>query len=632
MLYVMKMPKKSTRRIIRKRIAQRKSKDAAKQNIKQNNSIRSQLMNIAAQNIANGIRPFGYASQQYGNINNERRIEQLRNDSNLKSSELQNTNAIIETMQKNIKDLSADLKNAKKEKKKIKAEHDKAEHDKEMAEDVLNENRRLEMDNERLREKTRIAERQNALIDKDIHIGELKKQKIELEANLHQKELEKINKQKQIEANIIYNEKLKLQNDIDLTLAENASYENILKSESFNNPNKEYIEKAKQLQLAKEENLYKKKLYDLALENKRQQEELAAMPTVEELNAITKQFADQTIKLQNNAILLKQQNIALQDQIDIYDYHHDQYKDAAKAEIIEQYKLNTLSNQLKYTTDQLKKTDANKLYNDQIKRTADLRVKNERQESKLKDKQELLELKKKNDILEKMNEAKTMDLTQDEKDLTESIGAEKARNVILQKKQKLKNDLHEAELKKSEAQANNDYHNSKEYQDLSQNIVELKVETQKNLNKAAALKKTAALAKQLDQSKMTYEITNKLVNANAIDAQELDYHLQEASNLYQNKTQKDLIVKQINDKLNVYPEQWELFKHIRGNENVDDLIINDYSAIDDLKDVYNRFSRFVGITPSQIPPALKYQPQTEQPQENYFNVEDIGHLPDDEIV
>ena len=231
-----------------------------------------------------------------------------------------------------------------------------------------------------------------------------------------------------------------------------------------------------------------------------------------------------------------------------------------------------------------------------------------------------------------MNEAKTMDLTQGEKNLTESIGAEKARNVILQKKQKLKNDLHEAELKKSEAQANNDYHNSKEYQDLSQNIVELKVETQKNLNKAAALKKTAALAKQLDQSKMTYEITNKLVNANAIDAQELDYHLQEASNLYQNKTQKDLIVKQINDKLNVYPEQWELFKHIRGNENVDDLIINDYSAIDDLKDVYNRFSRFVGITPSQIPPALKYQPQTEQPQENYFNVEDIGHLPDDEIV
>ena len=628
----MKMTKKSTRRIIRKRIAQRKSKDAAKQNIKQNNSIRGQLMNVAAQNIANGIRPFGYASQQYGNINNERRIEQLRNDSNLKSSELQNTNAIIETMQKNIKDLSADLKNAKKEKKKIKAEHDKAEHDKEMAEDVLNENRRLEMDNERLREKTRIAERQNALIDKDIHIGELKKQKIELEANLHQKELEKINKQKQIEANIIYNEKLKLQNDIDLTLAENASYENILKSESFNNPNKEYIEKAKQLQLAKEENLYKKKLYDLALENKRQQEELAAMPTVEELNAITKQFADQTIELRNNTILLKQQNIALQDQIDIYDYHHDQYKDAAKAEIIEQYKLNTLSNQLKYTTDQLKKTDANKLYNDQIKRTADLRVKNERQESKLKDKQELLELKKKNDILEKMNEAKTMDLTQDEKDLTESIGAEKARNVILQKKQKLKNDLHEAELKKSEAQANNDYHNSKEYQDFSQNIVELKVETQKNLNKAAALKKTAALAKQLDQSKMTYEITNKLVNANAIDAQELDYHLQEASNLYQNKTQKDLIVKQINDKLNVYPEQWELFKHIRGNENVDDLIINDYSGIDDLKDVYNRFSRFVGITPSQIPPALKYQPQTEQPQENYFNVEDIGHLPDDEIV
>ena len=625
------MTKKATRRIIRKKIAQRKAKTG--QNTRPNNSIRSQIMNIAAQNMANGIRPFGYSSQQYGNINNERRIEQLRNDSNLKSSELQNTNAIIENMQKEIKDLSADLASAKKEKKKIKAEHDKAEHDKEMAEDVLNENKRLEMDNDRLLEKKRSLERQNALVDKDIHIGELKKDKIAMEANLHQQQLEAIEKQKQIEANTIFNENLKLQNELDRVIAENAAYEDILKSEAFKNPNKEYIEKTKQLHLAKEENRQKQELYKRALENKHQQEELSAMPTVEELDAMAKQFADQTIQLRNNEMALKQQNIAIQDQIDLYDFHHEQFKNAAKDEFKEQYKLNILTNQNAYLQEQMKKTNANKRYNAQIKRTAQIRMKNERQAEKLKINQELYELKKKNDIMEKMIESKPNELTQDEQILTKSIGEEKARNIALKKKQQLKEDLHESELKKSEEQANNDFRKTDEYKDYLNDNINIKIETQKNLNNADNLKTRNELEKQLDRSKQTFELTNKILNADVNDVDQLDYHLKAASNLYDNLTKKDLIVKDINDKKRIYPEQWEVLLRLQGNENVNETITGDYSSINDLKDIYDRFVRFVKTPqlPMRPPPFQQALTYNQPPQEYMYNdTVDIGHFNDEE--
>ena len=625
------MTKKATRRIIRKKIAQRKAK--AGQNTRPNNSIRSQIMNIAAQNMANGIRPFGYSSQQYGNINNERRIEQLRNDTHLKNSELQNTNAIIENMQKEIKDLSADLASAKKEKKKIKAEHDKAEHDKEMAEDVLIENKRLEMDNDRLLEKKRSLERQNALVDKDIHIGELKKDKIAMEANLHKQQLEAIEKQKQIEANTIFNEKLKLQNELDRVIAENAAYEDILKSEAFKNPNKEYIEKTKQLHLAKEENRQKQELYKRALENKHQQEELSAMPTVEELDAMAKQFADQTIQLRNNEMALKQQNIAIQDQIDLYDFHHEQFKNAAKDEFKEQYNLNILTNQNAYLQEQMKKTNANKRYNAQIKRTAQIRMKNERQAEKLKINQELYELKKKNDIMEKMIESKPNELTQDEQILTKSIGEEKARNIALKKQQQLKEDLHESELKKSEEQANNDFRKTDEYQDYLNNNINIKIETQKNLNNADNLKTRNELEKQLDRSKQTFELTNKILNADVNDVAQLDYHLKAASNLYDNLTKKDLIVKDLNDKKRIYPEQWEGFIRLQGNENINETITGDYSSINDLKDIYDRFVRFVKTPqlPMRPPPFQQAITYNQPPQGYMYNdVVDVGHFNDEE--
>ena len=615
------MTKKATRRLIRKRIAQRKAKDATKHNSKPNNSIRSQLMNIAAQNMANGIRPFGFAPQQYGNVNNERRIEQLRNDAHLKSSELQNTNAIIENMQKEIKDLSADLASAKKEKKKVKSQFDKAEHDKDMAEDILNENIKLEMKNERLREQTRMLERQNALVDKDVHIGKLKKNKVDLEANLQQKQLEAIAKQKQIESNTIYNDINKLQNEIDAVIAQNAAYDEILKSDEFKKPNAEYVEKTKQLHLVKEKNRQNQELYKIELENKHLQEELAANPTVEELNAVAQQFAARANTHRNNAMNLKFQQLAQQDALDLFNHHHDQYMNAKKDEITEGYKLNMLTNQVKYTNDQLKKTDANKRYNAQIKRTANIRIKNARQALKLQNNQDLLKLKKENDIMNIMNESKHHELTQDDKDLSKSIGAEKARNVALKRQQRLNDDLYESKLKSSEEKANNDFHNTPEYQNMLKNDIETKVETQKNLNEADMMKKTAAAARQLEQSKLSFEVSRQLTNIGASDVEQVNFHLNEANRTYQNMTAKNQIINALNQRIHTFRDRWLDFIRLPNYAGVPDVLNDDYTSAEVIQDIYNQFDRFLSTTPPRTPPAITYKEdhgEDDIENDNYF--------------
>ena len=155
-IYVMKMTKKATSRIIRKRIAQRKANNATKHNAKPNNSIRGQIMNNAAQNMNYGIRPFGIVPQQYGNINNERRIEQLRNDAQTRNSNIQNDHVILETLQKQITEISADSKRMKKLIKDKKSELDKTKHERDMTEIKYKDAKDIEFEVERLAEQQRI--------------------------------------------------------------------------------------------------------------------------------------------------------------------------------------------------------------------------------------------------------------------------------------------------------------------------------------------------------------------------------------------------------------------------------------------------------------------------------------------
>ena len=604
------MTKKGTLRLIRKRIAQRKAKNNAKHNTKSNNqqnqntnnSIRSQMMNIAAQNIANGLRPFGYASQQYGNINNERRIEQLRNDAQTKSSEIQNNHAIIETFQKQINELSADTKKMKKMIKEKQTEFDKTKHEKEMMSDKLNEAERIERDNIRLGEQTRILERQYAEVDKDSHIADLKKTRLNLTNQIQKNELDLIEKQKQIESNTLYNEHAKLQNELDAIIAKNASYDKILQSEDFRKPNAEYIEKSKKLAIEKEKLRQKEELYKLELENKQQEEALAAQPSKEDLAAITQQFANDRIKANKRAIELKKQMTDTQDNIDMLSYQHEQYMKARKDEVEQQHNLDMLRKENIYLNEQLKKNNDNQRYKEQIEKTANIRAKGLRKAMVVKMKQDLLQQKHENDILEKVAELNNGNPTKDEITISKSIGETKARNSALQTQQQLNNDLHASTLRTIEEKANNDFHNSEEYQNLLKANADIKTQTQNNLNRADAMKVFNEHQKHLNDSRISYTVSSQLRGMvdSTTDIQQVDHLITKADELLQSMTTKENIKSDLLKKVNSFPEKWKEFVKNPKYETVIEKLDNENTEIDVLRDIYNTFINYLRPQQQQI--------------------------------
>ena len=617
---MMKMTRKATSRLIRKRIAQRKAKDAAKHNTKHNttpnNSIRGQLMNIAAQNIANGVRPFGIAPQQYGNINNERRIEQLRNDAQTKTNDIQNNNVILDTLQKQITELSADSKRMKKLINAKQSELDKVKHDKEMMDDKLHEAERIERDNERLTEQKRMGEKHFAEIAKDNHIIELKQKRLSLLNDIHQGELKQIEMEKQLEGNTIFNENIKLKNELDAVIAKHAYYDGILNSEEFKNPNKEHIEMMKQLAIAKERLRQQEELYKLEMENKQAFETLQSQPSKEVYEAISKEYATKRDEENTRAMELKRQQRELQDDVDMANYQHDQYMKARKDAEDEQHNLDMLRKEDTYMKNQLDKDGNNPRYVAQIEETANIRAKGLRKAIIVKMKQDLLKQKLENDTLEKVGEIMSEEPTEEERKLAKSIGENKARNEVLKEQQRLNNDAHAASLKLAEEQANKAFHNTPEYQQYLKDNADIKIETQKNLNKAEMLKMSTEYAKQMEQSRITYEITEQLVDANEPAAIQLNHHLQEATKIYQNMTEDltapNIIRNALRAKIDSFPERWDSFIELEKNERIPELLDNKFTGIDILKDIYYTFESYLGKTPPNSPPALKYQPRNEE--------------------
>ena len=117
----------------------------------------------------------------------------------------------------------------------------------------------------------------------------------------------------------------------------------------------------------------------------------------------------------------------------------------------------------------------------------------------------------------------------------------KARNELLKERDNLNKTYRASKLTHAEQKAINDFRNSSEYQKLEKDNIDLKVETQKNLNQADELKRTAADAKHLRDSRIAYEVSNQLITITPNDIQQVNQYLEEASKIYQNMTAKNHI-------------------------------------------------------------------------------------------
>ena len=608
-IYVMKMTKKATKRLIRKRIAQRKAKDATKHTTKPNNSIRGQLMNIAAQNMANGIRPFGYASQQYGNINNERRIEQLRNDAQTKTNNIQNDNVIIQSFQKQIDELSADSERMKKMIKDKQSELDKTKHEKGMIEDKLTDAENVERENDRLKEQTRMRERRLAEVSKDNHIIELKQERERLHNEIQKQDLQLIEKQKQLESNIIYNENRKLKDDLDAIIAKHAYYDDILKSDEFKNPHKEHYEMLKQLALEKERLQQQKELYDITMESKQIADTLKSQPTKEEYEAVAKEYAAKIQAENQNLMNIKKQQTDLQDEVDMVNYQHEQYMKARKEVEENLHKLDMLRKENTYLNGQLAKDGNNKRYAEQLTKAANIRAKGLRKAIVVSMKQDLLKQKLENDTLEKVGEIINEQPTEEEQRLAKIIGESKANNEALKEQQRLKNELHASSLRLAEEQATKDFHNSQEYKTYLDDNKNLKMATQNNLNNAAEMKAANEAVRRLDESRIAFEVQRDTTNIGSSDVQQVIHLSDAATNTFKKMKEKSRLTDILNQKISSFKGLWDWFVSL--HTEVLELLEQDDSdiSVEALQDLIGNFTAFVRNPPQQMPQP-SFSPQS----------------------
>lgn len=127
------------------------------------NSIRNQLL------LRGGIPSMGFAPQQYGNINNDRKIQQLKNDTQTSTQQVTNEKAIIDTLTQQLNQSTADSKNLKKQIKDLNRKLEKATSEREMMQDEVS-------DAERIDDKThKELLRKNALKEEELkQIGRMK--------------------------------------------------------------------------------------------------------------------------------------------------------------------------------------------------------------------------------------------------------------------------------------------------------------------------------------------------------------------------------------------------------------------------------------------------------------------------
>ena len=206
------------------------------------NSLRAQLLAIAS--FAPSL---GYIPQQYGNINTERRIEQLRTDNQSNQQQISNDKVTIKTMEDEIKEQKKEIKELKRQKKNMQSNFDKAQHEREMTEDELHEKERIDMKTKREQQRKQNAELQMAEQTRQNEIIKYKKEADNMEAQVHDMKIKHQHLQNTYDKNKEYLRLQQLKEEYQQITNENATLMDIMAEPAFANPNEEVKELQKKV-------------------------------------------------------------------------------------------------------------------------------------------------------------------------------------------------------------------------------------------------------------------------------------------------------------------------------------------------------------------------------------------------
>ena len=442
------------------------------------NSLRAQLLARAA------FAPtLGFTPQQYGNITNERRIDQLRTDNQTINSQLANNNATIESLKNENAKLKGELDESKKMKKKAQKQLDKSKNEQEMAQDSLQEARRIDMETMRQQQRKQNAELQKAEQTRQNNIVKYKTEADQLETNIHVLKMVNQNLQSQYDENKAYQRMTQLKNEAKQLQNENASLQKVMQDPLFVNPNKEIIKL--QQEIMKEQ--YQKELYEKQMQKQKELNDIKiksqTIPT-NELEAYTTQHVEEMKKLETDILDEKEKMRPNQQKINEYQYMLDK-----------EYELNKRVIDVKNENDRLQ-AQITKLDAQNSSKNLGVALQNRlrtigQQEVANQQKKRRVELAEQTRVLREEEFLNGVKVSELEKDLPENLqknikakAANEANNEELKKNLNILQQLRASQEEKLKMEAKKEFFKSNEYDQLFKERVENEIKaarTQKEI-------------------------------------------------------------------------------------------------------------------------------------------------------
>ena len=603
------------------------------------NSLRAQLLARSAFGPT-----LGYMPQQYGSINTEKRVEQLRTDNNTINSQIASLNATMESLKSEHAKKKAELDEIKKIKKQEQKKLDKTQNEVDKLDDEVNEAERIEMKNERLKEKKELKQKRLSEAKRENEIVKYKTEIDSYNAKIHEAEMENETLKSKYEENKAYQRMNQLKADYQNIVNKNASLKQVIEDPSFANPNEKIIEF--QQKIMKEQ--YQNELYEEQIKKQKELNDIkiqmASVPK-DDLEAVTNQHASTMKQLNKEILTKKEEYLPYQKAVDNYEHllkkeselNHqlldEQNKHAFlqdQASNLESKNKGELGTNIKKTLTTLAKqrviNDANERRIERANKVARMKEDDYQNQLIINDLKKELSTEEQEEITKiitaqsnQEEQARQIELLKQQKDMksvqirneavidelkkelsTEEqdlIKANATAEVNIDENKKYMNSLHmfrNAQAEESKAKAQKEFYNSEEFNKSFQERAAKEVEAARLQKQREELDLYVQSQKKLNEMNIANQITVESMSKELGAVQQAAYIIdKELAPRFNTIGEKTNIVNQINALKNTHAEQWA--QYIQVNPRIP-YILDAYmnAEISDLTTIFNAFRKVVG--------------------------------------
>ena len=566
------------------------------------NNLRNQLLTKAQL-----ITPFGYHPQQYGNFSSDQRINDLRNVNQLMSQKINSDKVTLEAMSKEKAKNDADTKDMKKQIKAMKKQLEETKNKREMVEDQLSDAQRIELENNRQKNRLWQIQQQMAEYNRKNDIIKNKTEADSIEGQVHAKKLENEQLQQQYESNKEYQRLLSLREELKSEIAKNNGLLQAMKDPSFANPNKEMEYTYKELEKMKESErmnqLWKQKMQE-ASELKLQQDSALS---IGELNAITSQHIEAMKQVNSDIMNTKNEMYKFQQKMDEYEYNVNKRRelDKEKLEITHQKEL--LMNQRQaldfWNQNQLNPEIKFRLEN-QGKELAEI----ERTKQRIKEANASINTKE--DIV-RLNATATelrKPLSQEAQNDLDEMSKDLAMKELKEEEIKSIKERRQANFEVAKANARKAYQENPEFNQLYKQLEDEELETKRLEREAQERDLLNKALENAQKAQLAMDVQERLVDDQLSATQQATFYLDNGAKALQEIEEKNQLVLKLNEWRNERPDIWQTFVQmnpqagISGTESFQNMPIEQLrSLVETFKQVFARYSREEAETGNQAP-------------------------------